>query len=220
VHVIDANTAARTGATTTTDIRVPPLQPVTGNFADHGTVYVPKTELTWGQLGGALLLGGGYEDFTNGGMRNMTGGGGMWQARGVAGTRQYIGVEGAYVGSAHSIDALGVSSNAVLVSNGLEGDVRLNLPVALNHRQLLEPFGFVGMGWARYSVTNTSINTSDLAQHDDVLTVPAGAGLEYAIGRFMADGRFTYRGTYYNDLMRNGGSLSNWGVSGQVGFAF
>jgi hypothetical protein len=36
----------------------------------------------------------------------------------------------------------------------------------------------------------------------------------------MADARFTYRSTYYNDLMRAGGNLNNWGVSGQVGFSF
>ena len=34
--------------------------------------------------------------------------------------------------------------------------------------------------------------------------VPIGGGLEYAIGRFMADARFTYRATYYNDLLRDG----------------
>ena len=52
------------------------------------------------------------------------------------------------------------------------------------------------------------------------MSVPVGGGLDYAIGRFMADARFTYRSTYYNDLMRTGGNLNSWGVSTQIGFSF
>ena len=69
-------------------------------------------------------------------------------------------------------------------------------------------------------MTNTTVNTSDMASKDDVMTVPLGGGLAYSIGRFMADARFTYRPTYYSDLLRAGGSLSNWGVGGQVGVSF
>jgi len=222
-RVIDANTAAITGAVTEADIPVPRVQPPLAQqptgLPDHGTMH--DTDHTWvGRLGSGFLVGGGYEDFTNSNMRSQTGGGGSWAARALVGTRQFVGVEGAYVGAAHSVDALGVSSSAVLVSNGLEGDVRLNLPLLMRRAQLLEPFGFAGIGWQHYSVTNTNTNTSDLAHNDDVMTVPLGGGLEYAIGRFMADARFTYRPTYYNDLMRNGGSLTNWGVSGQVGISF
>jgi hypothetical protein len=52
------------------------------------------------------------------------------------------------------------------------------------------------------------------------MTVPYGGGLAFAYGAFMADARFTYRQTYYNDLMRTGGNLNSWGVGGQAGFAF
>ena len=113
-----------------------------------------------------------------------------------------------------------MQSNAVLVANGVEGALRLNIPVVMRRAQLLEPFGFVGLGWSHYSVTNTNTNTSDLASDDDIMSLPVGGGLAYAIGRFMADARFTYRQTYYNDLMRTGGNLNNWGVSTQVGFSF
>ena len=51
------------------------------------------------------------------------------------------------------------------------------------------------------------------------MAVPVGGGLEYAIGRFMADARFTYRATYYNDLMRDGRQPENWGVGTQIGFS-
>jgi hypothetical protein len=96
----------------------------------------------------------------------------------------------------------------------------LNVPVVIRRCQLLEPFGFVGMGWSHYQLTNTNVNTSDLAKDDDIMSLPIGGGLEYAINRFMADARFTYRSTYYNDLMRTGGNLNNWGVSTQIGFVF
>ena len=216
-QMINNNTAAMTGASM--EAAPLPLRPAEGAAPDHGAMH--DTEHMWvGRLGSGFLVGGGYEDFTSNAMRSQTGGGGNWNARAIVGTRQFVGVEGAYVGSAHSVDALGVSSSAVLVSNGLEGDVRVNLPIAMRRAQLLEPFGFVGLGWQHYQVTNTTVNTSDLAGNDDVMTVPLGGGIAYAIGRFMADARFTYRPTYYSDMLRNGGSLSNWGVGGQVGVAF
>jgi hypothetical protein len=213
---IDANTAAIYGGVTESTVPVAPIpQPEYRQRTAHDTSH------TWvGNLGAGVLVGGGFEDFTNSNLRSMTGGGGAWNARVLAGTRQFVGVEAAYVGAARGVDALGVQSNAVLVSNGVEGAVRLNVPVVLRSRQLLEPFGFVGLGWQRYQVTNTNTNTSSLANNDDIMSMPVGGGLEYAIGRFMADARFTYRSTYYNDLMRFGGNVNNWGVSTQVGVSF
>ena len=200
-----------------------PAQPVAPIAPGYVPVRNDQTAVghTWvGRLGAGFLLGGGYEDFTNQNLRCQTGGGGAWDARLLAGTRQFVGVEAAYVGAARSVDALGLQSNAVLLSNGVEGAVRLNVPLVLRRAQLLEPFGFVGLGWQHYQVTNTNTNTSDIAGKDDVMSLPVGGGLEYAIGRFMADARFTYRSTYYNDLMRTGGNLNNWGVGTNVGFSF
>ena len=100
------------------------------------------------------------------------------------------------MGSARGIDALGLQSNALLVSNGVEGALRLNVPVVMRRAQLLEPFGFVGRRVvALPGDEHQHVNTSDLAGDDDVMAVPVGGGLEYAIGRFMADARFTYRAT-------------------------
>jgi len=172
------------------------------------------------RLGAAVLVGGGFEDFTNGNLKNMTGGGGYWNARAVAGTHQYMGLEAAYVGAARSIDTLGLNPNAALVSNGVEGALRVNVPI-LQGRSLIEPFGFVGLGWQHYNVTNTNTNTSDVADKDDIMTLPYGGGLEFAYGRLLADARFTYRQTYMNDLLRTtGGKLNNWGVGAQLGVGF
>lgn len=210
---IDANQLETTGASAvfTPVSPLPPLTPP-GSATAHPTQF--------GKIGGALLVGGGYEDFTNSTLNHMTSGGGAWNARVVAGTRQFVGLEAAYVGAARNIEALGLSNDATLVSNGVEGTVRVNIPIVRRY-SLVEPFGFAGLGWSHYHVGNTENRTSDLASNDDIMTVPFGGGLEYAYKSFMADARFTYRQTYYNDLVRTGGgNLNNWGVGGQIGFTY
>jgi hypothetical protein len=211
--VPDQNAVATTNGSIQ-QVPVEPLPPLTPPGYSSARPYVPH------KIGGALLVGGGYEDFTNSTLNNMTSGGGSWNARVVAGTRQFVGLEAAYVGAARSIDALGLSNEATLISNGVEGNVRVNIPI-MRSVSMIEPFGFVGLGWSHYHVGNTQTRTSDLATNDDVMTVPLGAGLEYSYKAFIADARFTYRPTYYNDLVRTGGgSLNNWGVGGQVGFSY
>ena len=171
--------------------------------------------------GGGFFVGGGFEDFANDSLRSMTGSGGYWSARIVGGMRQIIGVEAAYVGNARTIDALGLNGNARLISNGLEGALRLNIPiVSPNQMSLVEPFGFVGLGWAHYNLTNTNVNISNVASSDDIMTMPFGGGLAFGYGGFMADARFTYRKTYYNNLVTGGGDLDSWGAGGQIGFGF
>jgi len=171
--------------------------------------------------GGGFFVGGGFEDFTNNSLRGMTGGGGYWGARIVGGMRQIIGMEAAYVGNARTIDALGLNGNARLISNGLEGALRLNIPiVSWNQMSLVEPFGFVGLGWSHYNLVNTNLNTSSVASSDDIMTMPFGGGLAFGYGGFMADARFTYRKTYYNNLVTGGGDLDSWGAGAQIGFGF
>jgi hypothetical protein len=98
--------------------------------------------------------------------------------------------------------------------------MRINIPF-IQGRSLFEPFGFVGIGWSRFNVVNTETRSSDVASLDDIMTVPYGGGLELAYGAFIADARFTYRSTYFNDLMRTtGGRLNSWGVGAQMGLAF
>jgi hypothetical protein len=192
------------------------VEPVPTPF-DHPDRY---QRTGWRKVGGALMLGGGFEDFTNSNLQSMTGAGGAWNVRAVAGTYSIIGLEAAYIGSARSINALGLDSNATLISNGAEGALRLNVPL-LQGYSLVEPFGFVGLGWSRYNVVNTDTQSAAVAERDDVMTLPYGGGLAFAYRAFMADARFTYRYTYRNDLMRTaGGRLNNWGVGAQIGYSF
>ena len=185
--------------------------------AERGRIYRSSVS----PRGGGFFVGGGFEDFTNNSLRSMTGGGGYWSARIVGGMRHIVGVEAAYVGNARAIDALGLNGNARLISNGLEGALRLNIPiVSWSQRSLVEPFGFVGLGWSHYNLVNTNLNTSNVASSDDIMTMPFGGGLAFGYGGFMADARFTYRKTYYNNLVTGGGDLDSWGAGGQIGFGF
>jgi hypothetical protein len=175
------------------------------------------------RLGAGVLVGGGVVDFSRDQARADTGVGGYWDVRAVVGTRTFVGLEAAYHGTAQAIDTLGLSNNAALVGNGVEGALRLNIPIAVG-RSLVEPFGFLGMGWSHYNVVNSDTGSASISDPDDVLTAPFGAGFAYGYAGFVADARFTYRPTYYNDLLRttNGSSdrLDNWSVGGQVGFEF
>jgi hypothetical protein len=179
------------------------------------------------KVGLALMAGGGYQDFASSNMRDRTNGGGAWDIRVVAGTRSIIGVEGAYVGSARGFQSLGVTANnPTLVSNGIEGNLRLNVPI-IKGASLIEPYGVVGVGWSQYHISNYNSNTQALsdfnATNDNVMTVPFGVGFAYGYKALMVDVRGTYAATYYNNLLQgtNGsGTLNTWGVGGQVGFAF
>jgi opacity protein-like surface antigen len=145
----------------------------------------------------------------------------MWTARVVGRTHSLVGFEAAYVGSAQDIDAIGVDTNAVVMGNGLEGNLRLNF----TRGAMLQPYLFAGLGWTHYDITNTDVNTSSIDEEDDVLHIPAGAGVSLRLSNRMTfDVRGTLRGAA-GDGMFDGGSetddgLESWSSTAQVGFAF
>jgi hypothetical protein len=172
--------------------------------------------------GFAMLLGGGFEDFTHSTAKNTTGEGGSWNACLVLGTNSIIGLEAAYVGGARQLRPLGVSTNSNLINNGAEAAIRLNIPVRMG-RTLIEPFGFAGLGWQRYHITNYgSTVTADVSQRDDdTMTVPLGGGIAFAYEALMLDVRGSWTPTYYNQLYQSqSGALDKWGVGGNLGFVF
>jgi hypothetical protein len=168
--------------------------------------------------GESLVVSGGVTDFINDSIRRLTDLGGFWEARLGLGTRFWVGVEAAYVGSARKIRAPGVSSN--LIGHGAEGDVRLNLPYASGDC-LIEPFVFGGAGWTHYHINGLRATTVTLRPSDDILTVPVGAGITFGYDHFLIEGRFTYRQTFYDDLVPGGnGTLKNWAAGASLGFEF
>jgi hypothetical protein len=174
-------------------------------------------------IGMSLMVGGGYSDFVHNNARAVTNPGGSWDARLIVGTRSFIGAEVAYVGTANSIDVLG-ATNSTLVGNGVEGALRLNVPIVLGYG-MLEPYAFGGVGWSSYRVTNNRAQLSDFStRSDDIMTVPAGGGIAYTYKMFSADARAGWTGSYFNNILinTNGGNnrLDRWGAGGHIGVAF
>ena len=175
-----------------------------------------------GRYGLTLAVGGGVTDFTGSAADDITDTGGSWDARVVLGTRTPIAIEGAYIGSAQDIGTLGLSPDTLLVSNGAEANLRLNLSTGD-----VQPFLFGGAAWQRFELVNEDFNTSSVSGSDDVFAIPVGAGLAVRtrVG-FTFDARFTYRQTFNEDLIRSPNdpgadtALNNWGVSGRIGYEF
>lgn len=171
-------------------------------------------------VGMSLTIGGGLNGFTDGDFNDFVDTGGGWEGRLAVGTRLPIGLEAAYVGTANDIDAIGVADNARLISNGLEGAIRLDLT-----RTMIKPYVLAGAGWKHYSVQNTNVNTSDLQDSDNVVTFPLAAGLNYKYKRFIGDVRGTFSPTIDNELFRSDvgndeNQLHTWKATANVGFEF
>lgn len=146
-------------------------------------------------VGMGFIIGGGYSDFVYGKTRQFTGPGGGFDARYILGTRSFIAGEAAYTGTLNSVDALGLDSKALLLSNGLEGALRVNFMT-----KAWQPYVTAGIGWKRYNVTNTDTNTSDIRGNEDAMTVPIGVGMSYRMSRVIADIRGTYKPSFFDNI--------------------
>jgi hypothetical protein len=148
-------------------------------------------------LGLGMWIGGGVNLFTDEDMRDFAGTGGNWNARLAIGTRQNIGLEAAYIGSAQSIDALGLDDDAILLGNGVEGALRLNFLA----QESFQPFALAGLGWRRYTIENSDFNTSDVRDEDDIMEVPLGVGAAFKFAGLSLDARTMVRLATDNDLV-------------------
>lgn len=190
------------------------------------TTYVRTTERE--RMGLTIAAGGGTSGFTGNTLRDSTNMGGDWDVRLTFGSRSPLAFEASYIGSAQKISALGLNNNAMLIGNGAQGALRLNLTTDLP----VQPFLFGGAAWRRYSVTNNANNTSDVANKDDVLEIPVGAGFA---GKFMGlvlDARGEFRYTTNADLVATGGNepvigvsndhgtMHRWGLNANIGYEF
>ncbi len=177
---------------------------------------------TWvDRVGLGFAIGGGVDDFSGETMRGQTSVGGSWTARVTFGTRSYVALEGSYIGSAQSIDSFGLDNDAILVGNGAQGALRINVTRFFP----AQPFVYGGIAWRHYNITNNSINTSDVANEDDVAEFPLGVGFSGYVGGFMADVRGEYRIATAEDLApsvneNRTATLDRWGVTGNLGFSY
>jgi hypothetical protein len=200
----------------------PAPQPTTYVEPAPAPVYVETPHETWLEsVGLGFAAGGGVDDFSSETMRENTGVGGGWFVRATLGTKSILAFEGSYIGSWQEINALGLDTDAQLVGNGLQGAGRLNFVADFP----VQPFAYAGVAWRHYDVTNTSINTSDIRDSDDVAEFPAGLGVSGYIAGFMADVRGEYRFASGEDLApSNDGTgdalMDRWAVSGSLGFSY
>lgn len=216
------------------NINTPPPPPPTYTTppASYTTVVVPDTdrgayeEQYMPRYGIAIAAGGGASGFTSESLRGTTNPGGDWDVRLTFGTRSPLAFEASYIGSAQSIDALGLDGDAMLVGNGVQGALRVNTTIDLP----VQPFIYGGVAWRRYDLTNTSANTSDISDSDDVLEVPLGVGLAAKWQGLIVDARGEFRPAWFQDLvpeiigntgLADGfGSMHRWGVNASVGYEF
>jgi hypothetical protein len=222
----------------TTDVTPPPPAPPP---AEPAPVVVPPPQQTYNttynnyassgsesrmdRVGFSLSAGGGVADFTDKDMRDTTGVEGTWAVRATLGTKTPLGFEGSYIGSAQSINALGLDNDAVLVSNGLQGALRLNAVIGAP----ITPFIFGGVAWSRFNVTNTNQNLSAISDKDDLLEIPVGLGVGGSWRGFGYDVRGELRFATEEDLVpeisagRDTGShadMHRWGVNATIGYGF
>jgi len=175
------------------------------------------------RIGIEATVGAGAIGFIDDAARNATQTGATWDARLLFGSRSPVAIEGAYVGSVQNIEALGLNTSSLLLGNGVEGTLRVNVT-----RTRVQPYLFGGVGWTRYQLTNAQANTSSLLGSDDVGTIPLGAGLSARLGRaFILDIRGTYRATFGGDMFQGvalntdtSNAMQTWSASGRVGFEF
>ncbi len=164
--------------------------------------------------------GGSVTDFADSYARGFTNVGGGWNVRVGILTRFLISAELQYVGSAQGINAAGLDNNAILLSNGAEMNLRLNILPGM-----IQPYVFGGIGYRHYNITNTATNTSALQDSDDIGMVPVGGGIMFRIGSsFFLDARGTFRWAFEDQMLTNpvdsGIGMSTWAGTLNAGAEF
>lgn len=182
-------------------------------------------------FGGAIAevkvgLGGG--DYTEDNIQTQTAAGPSWDVRGVFGGHSPIGLEAAYVGSSRNVDnPAGATGDTQLVSNGVEGDVRLAVPIAAGSFVDVRPFAFGGVGWQYMSFWGDGAVDQDQDEGDHILVVPAGVGLELGVGPLNVEARGTYRHAVGSDIYGEAdasfddpNALHSYTIGGAIGLEF
>lgn len=166
--------------------------------------------------GMSVGAGAGARGFVDDDVNDAIDTAGAWNARFLFGSRKIIGLEAAYLGSAGTLDALGLDSDARLLGTGVEGALRLHfLP------GMWQPYVMAGAGWSHYRVTNEDYNTSSIGDSDDMASFPMGAGLAFHYDRLVLDLRGVYRPTAGAEMIPSAGNnLDSWAADFSGGFEF
>jgi hypothetical protein len=169
--------------------------------------------------GTAFTLGGGVFGYSDRTTRDLTTKlGAIYDARLTLGDRAPISLEISYIGSTQNIHAAGLESGARLMSNGVQGNLRLNLGSAA-----IQPYIHGGAAWRHFYVTNTSFNNSVFNSGDNVVDFPVGLGFAFHIDRFVLDARGEYRFATRDDIIKtetSGPRLDHWTGTLSAGVEF
>ncbi len=192
----------------------PPTPPPPSTHAEvhHNKIFAPQ-EIS-------LTTGGGAANYFGTALGSTIDTGGAWDARVTFGAHSALALEAGYVGSTNTIDMANGANHGRLDSNGVDGDLRLQLPT------MVQPYIFGGVGYNHMSVSATQSasvsNAGPLADSDNQVTVPAGGGLTAYIGKHTTvDLRGTYRYIPDNNLTEmSTRSLHQWVAQAHVGYVF
>lgn len=206
-----------------------------GEYTDDG--YRNTSESIWRDpavysgVGIGVNVGGGVFGFTDPALRALTPPvGGMWSFRSAFGTHIPLGVEVGYMGSANQIEGQFGRASATLFGTTLETALRYNIVP----RSPWSPYAFIGVGWQHYQLDDRAFQLSDtgIANQDDLVVIPVGAGISYRRGAIVTDLRGTFRAATNENLvladpeasLRDGtggfAPMHQWDASLNVGYEF
>ncbi len=169
-------------------------------------------------VGVTASVGGGGTGFIDDVTRAQTDVGGGWDVRVGLFTRFLLSPELAYSGSAQDVEAFGLDNNAILVSNGGEANLRLNILPGV-----FQPYIFGGIGWRHYNIMNEDFNTSSVLDSDDIGIVPMGAGFALKLDEFILDARGTVRLAFEDQMFiaaTEEANMHTWAADLRAGVEF
>lgn len=167
-------------------------------------------------VGISATVGGGPEGFISDNATAFTQVGGAWNVRIGLLSRFLITPELSYIGSAQDVSAVGLDGDAILLSNGGEAALRLNILPGV-----FQPYVFGGVGVRHYEIVNADVNTSALADDDTIGIVPVGGGFTVRLDNFLLDARGTFRWAWDDDMLvlgpDEGLGMSTWSAELRAG---
>jgi hypothetical protein len=177
--------------------------------------YVGRPEIVTG-IGLGLTIGGGVTGFIDDDVQGATQVGGAWDARLTIGTRSLLAAEIGYLGGAQSIDALGLDNDAVLLTNGAEAALRLNILAGI-----VQPYILAGGGWTHFRLVNSDFNTSAIEDSDNAAHFPLGGGLGVRYEGLLIDARGVVRPVVDDELFaEQGAGMHSWEAKMSAGAEF
>ena len=176
-----------------------------------------------------VSLGIGLVEFAGEEADSVTDIGASYDVRVLYAPHTLLDLEAAYIGTSQNITTLGLESDAKLRSNGVEALAKFDLGQYLSAdlgALRFAPFVFAGFAYQRFNLSNEGVNTSDVADSDNVIAIPLGAGVGATWRNILGEARFTWRSTFDEDLFRDPSgaradeSLSHWTLMARAGLGF